>query len=103
MANDCLRRAFEAGLRWCNVQNNVPQMTCENEAKNFANQFGLSFTSLDRETYRLSNDPIILIYRDNYEATDSEYHAVFLSDSALLTYTRHLNYAVISGFETLMS
>ena len=103
MANDCLTRSFTAGFRWANRRDVVPHMQYENAAKKFAEQHGLRFINLNGEKYKLSNSPAILIYADNNTATDSKYHAVFLSDTPILEMLEaHRLYAVIDGFEKLM-
>lgn len=102
MANDCLKRSFTAGFKWANRQDAVPDMHWEEDAKSFAHQYGLRFTKLDDDQYYLSNNPAILIYSDNYKATDCMYHAVFLSDTAILKILPQKDlYAVIDGFERL--
>ena len=94
---DCLRRSFEAGLRWCGVNDAVPNMSTSDEAIEFCEKYGLSYSESGR--LQSGNDPVLVIYKDDLTSTDSIYHSVFASDAA--PFTRWEVYSVITGWRKL--
>lgn len=91
---DCLKRSFEAGLRWCGINDAVPSVVSSLDAQGLAQKYGLTY--VEKGEIKASNEPAIVIYRDGFESTNSEYHAVFVSDLAPLS--RWGIFAVIYGF-----
>lgn len=96
MAN-CLKRSFEAGLRWCGINDRVPNMQMSGEAEKFAAKYGLQY--IENGIFKSSDDPVLIIYADGKTATDAMYHAVFASDSA--PFAKWDIYAAVIGWPEL--
>lgn len=94
---DCLKRSFEAGLRWCGINDVVPNISMSHEAEEFAKKYGLSY--IDSGNPNSGNDPVLVIYKDDHTSTDSTYHSVFTSDIA--PFSKWEIFAVITGWRIL--
>lgn len=96
--NDCGQRAFEAGLRWAGINDKVPPLEYSQDIAALCEKYGLVYSTNGKLS---GNDPVLVIYRDDRKATDSEYHAVFASDVAPF-WQWHI-YAVVTGWVELRS
>jgi hypothetical protein len=94
---DCLKRSFEAGLRWCGINDVVPNISMSHEAEEFAKKYGLSY--IDSGNPNSGNEPVLVIYKDDHTSTDSTYHSVFASD--LAPFSKWEIFAVITGWRIL--
>jgi hypothetical protein len=94
---DCLKRSFEAGLRWCGINDVVPNISMSHEAQELASKYGLQY--IDNGNPNSKNEPVIVIYKDDNTATDSVYHSVFVSDIA--PFVKWEIFAVIAGWREL--
>ena len=94
---DCLKRSFEAGLRWCDINDEVPNIGMSHEAREFADKYNLSY--IDNGQPESGNEPVLVIYKDDNTATDATYHAVFVSDFAPLV--KWEIFAIITGWSKL--
>ena len=94
---DCLKRSFEAGLRWCGINDKVPNISMSHEAQKFASKYGLRY--IDNGNTNSKNEPVIVIYKDDNTETDGTYHSVFVSDIAPLV--KWEIFAVIAGWRKL--
>ena len=94
---DCLKRSFEAGFRWCGIDDQVQNIQMSGEAEELATRYGLHY--IDSGAMKGDNNPVLVIYADNYTETDAMYHAVFASDGA--PFARWSVYAIIVGWREL--
>ena len=95
---DCLKRSFESGLRWCGINEEVSNINYSEEAKYMAEYYGLAYTESFNDL-NIKNNPVIVIYKDNKTYTDSIYYSVFASD--LAPFGGKEIFAIIYGFDSL--
>ena len=95
---DCGKRAFEAGLRWCGIFDEVPSLETSDKLKEHAERYGLIVITSGTLS-KIGNAPVLVVYEDGREATDDQYHAVFCSDAA--PFSRWKNYMFIVGWEKI--
>ena len=96
--NDCGKRAFEAGLRWCGIYDKVPNLETSQKLEEWAKKYGLTIIT-NGSLSGIGNVPVLAVYEDGREATDSQYHAVFCSDAA--PFSRWNNFMFIIGWERI--
>lgn len=96
---DCLKRSFEAGLRWCGINDEVPNISMSHEAQELSSKYGLFY--IDNGNPNTKNEPVLVIYKDDNTVTDSVYHSVFASDIA--PFAKWEIFAVITGWRELRS
>lgn len=94
---DCGKRAFEAGLRYSGIFESVPSLTTNEDLKEYAECYGLEY--IESGEIKKGNYPVLVVYKDAYEETDSEYHAVFCSDIAPLA--KKPIFCIITGWDNL--
>lgn len=79
MANDCLQRAFQAGLFFCGIKDEVPDISWSNELHELAAKYNLK-CSCETDYNKWNNDPVLVFYEDEFTKYDDLCHAVFCSD-----------------------
>ncbi len=94
---DCLKRSFEMGLRYSGITDKIPNIQTNTELKVFAEKYGLTY--IENGKAPKGNYPVLVAYKDNYEMTDSEYHAVFCSDIA--PFKNIPIFCIITGWDKL--
>ena len=94
---NCGKRAFEAGLRFAGIKDSVGDLQTSNDIRDTASKYGLTY--IENGELKAGNYPVLVLYQDNKEFTDSEWHAVFLSDIAPVR--KYKIHSIIIGWEKI--